>query len=258
MNTAIESTSAADSWRVAAGADLCLLARLHEHELRRDDLVPLWARCYDGLLRLEPKSRRLHEAQDALCRALTEIPTCFDAQTAASLHGDYQRVHALGPANRALPRSGHRELKAVMALTLTASPLGPGTVDTGPQDATGDFVDPFATCVALLAQLTTPGDAMLPAGDLRRVIEVHLLDWADTLAEHSDSHCSMPLYRALAGLTAQYLRELCALCRRDEGAARAIPGKGVDAQHSQTVRPPTVRAYLDSYHLRTATGQPAR
>lgn len=247
--SAIDCNRFADGerWRAAVSDDLRLLAVLHARELRRADLMLLWARCYDGLLRLRPMSDALHRAQNALCAALTEIPTCFDDHTARHLRQDYWRMHAAAERETHLHGSGDDiGTAAVSAFVDVAGPVVSAESNATLSKPVVSSDDPRATCLAVLAQLVAVDGAALASDALRRLIEKHLMTWVGTPTSGDD--CTLRLYRELDVLTACYLREICDLC-----SATGIGGN----QSGPVVTPNKVRAYLDTHHLRHAA-EPAR
>ena len=200
-----------DRKRAEIANDLLLLARLHQRPIDRETVVGLWQRCYDGLLQLRHSDSELRRSLNGFCRALTDIPTCFDTATGTTFREDFARL---------------------CAATVMLS--GPTQLDALGQDwdwhvsrqsvdhwieRHGESPDPTTTIEPNRLALELRQIAYLMAADgvatpSARMVEMLGGDYHECLARmaiNCESECQTQTYRSLAHLTAAYIRFLTGL-----------------------------------------------
>ncbi|MCB1801808.1 MAG: hypothetical protein KDI82_08995 [Gammaproteobacteria bacterium] len=186
-----------------------MLAELHGRALRRDALVTLWSRCYDGLLALTPRSVRLKGLLGGFCQCLTEIPTYVDRHTDALLSADFRRLYHDDRCSRAESETGHGAHAGVVRVLDRKVLYGWGrrngqTVADWESEADGSLSMQLRQLACMVA---TDGIA-LPAPDLSVQLGGRLLGSVDRFAERAMSCAETRLYRSLATLTSGYAHEV--------------------------------------------------
>lgn len=221
--------------------DLLLLAELHASALDRDTASALWAKCYDGLLAYRPAHGSLTDSLQALCRSLTEIPTCFDTDTATGLREDFCRLYGAAHGGDRARQSTWRTTPAESRPIDVAAICEWGKRRGYDEGAWLELdQDQLAAQLRLLAYLVAPDGVAAPAQRVRDTLQQQLLSWFGTFAKRASTTAHTRFYRELAALTMAYLETIyarvetaCQISHADTYQRASMPhGTDVPNDHS--------------------------
>ncbi len=212
--------------RANLATDLLLIADLHSSPLERDTLLALWAQCYDGLLAHRPCTPELRDSLTTFCQSLTDIPTCFDGQTAQGLRRDFEAIYGASSHEGHALQSGWDHTSSLDVRHMDAVALCDWGKRRGFDVNHWSEVgrDHLATQLRYLAYLIAADGIAAPKSRLGETLNHQLLHWIDRFAIWVRAYASTPFYQGLAFLTVNYLHEIEGLL--DIASGSEFPGPG--------------------------------